>query len=66
MATKKTEKVQDETVKAEHTFSKEQILSSKRFRHRRDMLTAILDDGEQYTLADVDELIEKYMKGKVK
>ena len=66
MATRKTEKVQDEAIKAEHKFSKEQIVTSKRFRHRRDMLTAILNDGEQYTLADVDELIEKYMKGKVK
>ena len=66
MATRKTEKVQDEAVKAEHKFSKEQILTSKRFRHRRDMLAAILSDGEQYTLADVDELIEKYMKGEVK
>lgn len=51
---------------AEHSFSKEQLLSSKRFKDRRDLVEALLDDGELYTVKAVEEKIESYMKGKVK
>ncbi len=57
-----------ETAAAEQSarFSKEQILRSEKYAKRRDLLTAILKDDRAYTLADVDALIEKFMKGKVK
>lgn len=60
MANKKTE------TKQEILFTKEQILVSKRYSNRRDALGAILTDGERYTLEQVDSLLEKFMKGKVK
>ena len=47
-------------------FTKEQILASKRYANRRDVLATILVDGKQYTLGKVDSLLEKFMKGKVK
>ena len=49
-----------------NTFSKEQLLVSERFRDRRDITEALLDDGELYTVKAVEEKIEHYMKGKVK
>ena len=51
---------------AEPKFSKEQILTSARFANRRDLVNALLDENESYTLETVDNLIKKYMKGKVK
>lgn len=47
-------------------FSKEQLLSSERFRDRRDILEALLKDGGQYTMKAVAKKINNYMKGKVK
>ena len=61
MAKKKIDEVKQETV-----FSKEQILASKRYENRRDVLGVILTDGEFYALEKVDSLLEKFMKGKVK
>jgi len=51
---------------AENKFSKEQLLMSERFRNRRDIADALLDDGVLYTVKDVEQKIENYMKGKVK
>lgn len=51
---------------AENRFSKEQLLMSERFRNRRDIADALLDDGVLYTVKDVEQKIENYMKGKVK
>ena len=46
-------------------FSKEQILNSKKYENRRDILGVLLADGKEYTFDDVDSLLEKFMKGKV-
>jgi len=47
-------------------FSKGQLLKSNWYSHRRDVLTAILEEGKTYSHAEVGKLIEKFMKGKVK
>ena len=62
---KNLETVTGSTVAAENKFSKEQLLVSERFRDRRDLVDAFLDDGGSYTGRSVEEKIEKYMKGKV-
>lgn len=46
-------------------FTKKQLLDSDRFRDRIDLVSAILSDGEEYTIEFVEEQIEKYMKGQV-
>lgn len=46
------------------TFSKEQIVHAERYKHRQDAANAVLEDGQSYTLDEVDGLIEKLMKGK--
>lgn len=47
-------------------FSKEQLLTFGRYRGRRDLLGVLLEDGRRYTYAEVDALVETFMKGKVK
>lgn len=59
MANTKTETT---TVSAP-TFSKEQILKSNKYNKRRDLLSVLLEDNKTYTISEVDNLIEKYMKG---
>ena len=51
---------------AEQEFSKEQIVAAAKYRDKRDLVDAILDDKKKYTFETVDNLIEKYMKGQVK
>lgn len=63
---KDTETVSECTVAMENRFSKEQLLVSERFRDRRDLVDALLDDRSLYTVKSVEEKIEKYMKGKVR
>ena len=50
----------------EPTFAKEALVNSKRFRNERDIVSALLKDGVEYTIAEVEGMIEKFMKGKVK
>lgn len=59
--------MEEKTVeKPEYRFSKEQLLSSERFRDRRDMVNALLLPDKAYTVAEAEELIEAYRKGKVR
>ncbi len=52
--------------KTETKYTKEQLINSDVFSNKRDLLTALLIDGENYTVKETDELIKKYLKGKVK
>lgn len=63
---KTVEAVTESPGKTENKFSKEQLAASEHFRGRRDILEALLDDGERYTVKAVEEKIESYMKGEVK
>ena len=47
-------------------FSKQQILSSANYRDRRDLLNVLLNDDKVYSLKEVDQLVEGFMKRKVK
>lgn len=48
-------------------FSKAKILKLNRYANRRDYLSAKLADGKNYTLDQVDALIQNFeKKGKVK
>lgn len=52
--------------KTETAFSKAQLISSKKFGDRRDILNALLSDNEMYTVEAVEKKIINYMKGQVK
>jgi hypothetical protein len=60
MATKNTE------IKQETLFTKEQILASNKYADKKDVCNTVIPDNFHGTLNEVDVLIEKFMKGKVK
>lgn len=52
-----------ETEKTEEVkFTKEQILKSKNYRDKRDLINALLVNGRSYALSEVDKQIEKFME----
>lgn len=59
--------IQDENVKEIESskFTKSQITSSKKYRNRRDLINAILDDSKLYSIDEVDALINQFMKSEV-
>ena len=63
---KNNEKNTDKKVIEPITFTKEKILKFKRYKYRTDLLNALLDNVKVYTIEEVDSLIDKFMKGKVK
>ena len=56
----------NEAESREALFSKRQLMSSSRFWDRRDLLEALLDEKELYTIKAVEKKIQKYMKGRVR
>lgn len=46
-------------------YGKEKLLKSNWYSHRRDILNVILQDGKEYSHAEVDKLIGEFLKGKV-
>lgn len=48
------------------TFTKEQLLSAKKYSNRKDILGVLLEDGKEYSFEQVDTLMDDFMKGKVK
>ncbi len=65
-ATPKNVDNKENKVSKESKFSKEQLLAAKCFEGRRDIVDALLVQGKQYTIKEVQQKIENYMKGKVK
>lgn len=55
-----------DTNKTAAIYSKEQLVGSKKYATKRDIISALLENGKSYTLDEVDALIKKYMKGKVR
>jgi len=50
----------------EAVYTREQVTRSQHYATRRDLVSVLLDSGKTYTLAEVDALIDKFMKGAVK
>ena len=50
----------------ENLLSKEQLLKSEKFFGKKDILNALLEDGELYSVLAAEKKIEKFMKGKVR
>jgi hypothetical protein len=47
-------------------FTKQKIISSKKYQPNRDVLTALLSDGETYTHDKVCEILNKFYEKEVK
>lgn len=52
--------------KKEPRFAKEQLARSARYKENVDLVNALLEDNEDYTLKQVDKAIENYLKKEVK
>lgn len=48
------------------TYSKEQFLESKKYAAKRDILHVLLNQKDKYSIVQVNAMIEKFKKGKVK
>lgn len=46
-------------------YTKTQLASAKRYRGKKDLITALLEEGKSYTTEEADQLIDTFMKGKV-
>lgn len=60
---KKNEK--QEEIQQESKFTKQQIITSNKFKHRVDLINTLLKDDELYTINQVEEKINKFLKRKV-
>jgi hypothetical protein len=49
----------------ETKYTKAALAGSKRFQARRDLLNAILDDGVEYTINEVETIINNYLNKEV-
>ena len=61
-----TKKKPAASVAEEPKFTKESLVNSKRFRGERDIVSALLEDGVEYAVSEVEAMIMEYMKGSVK
>ena len=55
-----------ETKAAVITYSKKQIVKSKKYENNVDLVNALLEDDKKYSLADIDRMINSFLKGAVK
>ena len=58
--------MKDEEIVQEQAYTKQAILISKKFAKQKDLASALLDNDKKYTLKNVDDIIEKYLKGVIK
>uniref|UniRef100_UPI0006D058E8 hypothetical protein n=1 Tax=Clostridium sp. NkU-1 TaxID=1095009 RepID=UPI0006D058E8 len=47
-------------------YTKDQLILSERCRNQRDLLSALLDDGKVYSVTEAEEIMNQFMKGRVK
>lgn len=47
------------------TFTKQQLVTSKKYAERKDLLNALLVDDKSYSLIEVEEILNGFLKGKV-
>lgn len=52
--------------KEEAKFTKAQLINSAKYKHRVDLINALLKDDVTYTSSEVDKKINDFMKGAVK
>lgn len=51
--------------KEESKFTKQQLINSAKYKHRVDLINALLKDDVTYTASEVDKKINDFMKGAV-
>ena len=67
MEEKKSVETTKETMKKTSSkFTKGQLLKAEVFKDRKDLVNVLLCEDKEYTIDEVKQLIEKFLKGKVK
>lgn len=61
-----TKETAPKAVAVKPKFTKKELLASKKYRHKQDLVSALLADDATYTLAEVDKKIENYLNKEVK
>lgn len=56
------DKEKEEIKTTESKYSKEQLLKSKKYSNRKDLLEVLLDSTKEYSFTEVDAEIDKFMK----
>ena len=59
------EMVEEKPATAAPTFTKDRLVKSKRYREKVDLINALLEEGKEYTLDEVDARIEEFMNMEV-
>lgn len=59
------EEEQRQEVALVQRFTKEQILAAKKYQNRKDIVNALVQDGEKCTMEEVDRRMDEFRKGKV-
>ena len=54
------------TAETADKFAKQQLAESKRYKKKRDLLEALLENGKTYTIVQVDKIIGDYLKKEVR
>ncbi len=47
-------------------YTKDQLIRSEKYRNQRDLLSALLDDRKVYSVTEAEEIMNQFMKGRVK
>lgn len=47
------------------TFTKKQLAASKKYAERKDLLNALLAEDRAYSISEVEEILDGFLKGKV-
>ena len=58
-------KKENEIKKEDVKFTKDQIIKSKKFKNRVDLIKVILQDNKSYTLEEMQKEKDKFMKRRV-
>jgi hypothetical protein len=62
--TSKIKSEETNLVKSEVKFTKIQILASEKYADRRDLLSALLDDSEEYSGNEIDKILKNFLRKK--
>lgn len=55
----------EENTVQEPSYTKEQLIRSRRYAGKRDLLEALLANDESYTCKQADAILQGFLKGKV-
>ena len=58
-------KTNPEVKKTPPLFTKSQLVSSEKYKDRKDALNVLLDDAKSYSFEETDKILDNFMKGKV-